>query len=305
LGIVLVAGTARSGAPAPGERRDPLPSTLHEVEKVRLVLLSAVVTTPRGRPAQGLQAADFSVREDGLPQTISVFAAEENAPVSLVFLLDLSSSMKLRGQLDDAKWAIGTFLENVDLRDRFGLIGFTQDQVAWITSPTADRSVFLRRLDVQEAAGQTALYDALAASPRLVDERAEGRRAIVLFTDGLDNASQLPMLEAVQLARRVHVPIYAMTFVPYDQDVLPPRILASLAILEQFVSETGGAIFPVHDREDLALAVTRVQAEVRFQYVIGYYPTPREWDGSFRRVELRTDRKRLDVRTRRGYYATP
>jgi Ca-activated chloride channel family protein len=282
-----------------------LPAPLHEVEKVRLVLLPTVVTTPGGRPVQGLEAADFSLLEDGIPQEISVFSAEEDSPVSLVFLLDLSTSMKLRGQLDDSKWAIGTFLDDAGFRDRFGLIGFADDQVDWITEPTADRGAFLLRLEVQEAHGQTALYDAMAASPSLVDERTQGRRAIVLLTDGLDNASELPPLKAGQLARRVHVPIYTLAFIPYDRAILPPRIGESLESLEVFVRETGGALFPVHEREDVQRAVASIQAEIRYQYVIGYYPTPRVWDGAFRRVELRTDRKRLDVRTRRGYYATP
>jgi VWFA-related protein len=302
---LLALATVGSVAATPADERVALPAPLQEVEKVRLVLLPTVVKTPGGRPVQGLEASDFSLFEDGIPQEISVFSTEDDAPVFLVFLLDLSTSMRLRAQLDDSKWAIGTFLADADPDDRFGLIGFADDQVDWITEPTAERSVFLRRLAVQEAQGQTALYDAMAASPLLVDERAEGRRAIVLLTDGLDNASELPRLKASQLARRVHVPIYAVTFIPYDVAMLPRRIGDSLKSLDVFVSETGGALFPVHDREDVQRAVASIQSEIRFQYVIGYYPTPRVWDGAFRRVELRTDRKRLDVRTRRGYYAKP
>ena len=78
-----------------------------------------------------------------------------------------------------------------------------------------------------------------------------------------------------------------------------------LRVLELFSYETGGELFTVHDPDDLKEAVSRIEQELRFHYVIGYYPTRTDWDGEFRRIRLATTRDAYRVRTRQGYYATP
>ena len=118
---------------------------------------------------------------------IRYFRTENQEPVSIAFLLDLTGSMRHVGKLDEAKAAIQVFVDALHPEDRFGLVGFADEQVSWITDFTNERDNFLLRLSVQEGYGQTALFDALGATPRLVDERIGGRRAIVLITDGDDN----------------------------------------------------------------------------------------------------------------------
>ena len=165
---------------------------------------------------------------------------------------------------------------------------------------------FLRRLSVQYAYGTTALFDAVAATPSLVDRSIDGRKAIVLITDGDDNASRLNTFKAVRLARQVHVPIYTIGFASLAQRSLPQGSTdPSLRILRLFAAETGGTLFSVNDPDDLKEAVLRVQDELRFQYLIGYRPSREAWDGNFRRIRLETTRKKLIVRTRSGYYAEP
>jgi VWFA-related protein len=278
---------------------------LTAVEKVRLVLLPTSVTTRRGKPVRGLEPEDFRLFEDGLPRQIDLFATEEHAPIALAFLLDVSSSMGLRDRLGEAKHAIRYFVEALDEDDRVGLIGFADDRVDWITGFDQDRATFLERLDVQRPAGQTALYDALAASPHLVDAEIRGRKAIVLITDGVDNASTLSRLRATWMARRVPVPIYTLSFIPIREKLLPYRAREALRVLDRFSVETGGTLFPVHGTHELDRAVRRIQSELRFQYVIGFYPDGDVWDGSFRVLRLATKRDSLRVRTRRGYYANP
>jgi Ca-activated chloride channel family protein len=284
------------------EERTP---RLTAVEKVRLVLLPTSVTTRRGKPVRGLEPEDFRLYEDGVPQPIDLFATEENAPIALAFLLDVSGSMRLRDHLGDAKRAIRYFVETLDEDDRVGLIGFADGRVDWITGFEQDRATFLERLDVQYAAGRTALYDALAASPHLVDAEIRGRKAIVLITDGVDNASTLSRLRATWIARRVAVPIYTLTFIPVREKLLPYRAREALRVLERFSVETGGTLFPVHGAHDLDRAARQIRSELRFQYVIGFYPAGDVWDGSFRVLRLATKRDSLRVRTRRGYYANP
>lgn len=320
--LVLVAVAPAGGdeppaAPAPSSHR-PRPALsdaeierlreLHytETEQVRLVLLPAVVTDRRGRPVRGLTAEDFLLFEDYVPQDIRYFGTERDQPVSIAFLLDISGSMRQVGKLDEAKQAIAVFAESLGPGDQIGLVCFADDQVAWITEFTSDRERFLERLDVQEAYGQTALFDAIAAAPRLVDDEIKGRKAIVLITDGIENASQLSLFEAIRLARSVNVPIYTIGFSSFVDNVLPKGSREeSHRLLQRFSEETGGLLFPVNDPDDLKEAVLEIQDELRFQYLVGYSPSRMLWDGTFRRVRLDTVRDGLMVRTRTGYYANP
>lgn len=321
LSVPFVAGPAGQAGSLPGAQQSATPSNatpsdaeierlreLHyqETEQVRVVLLPAVVTDRRGRPVRGLTADDFLLLEDFVPQEIRYFGTERDQPVSIAFLLDISGSMRQVGKLDEAKQAIRVFVESLNGGDQFGLVCFADDQVAWITEFTSQRERFLRRLEVQEAYGQTALFDALAAAPRLVADEVKGRKAIVLITDGIENASRLGLFEAIRLARSVNVPIYTIGFSSFVDNVLPKGSREeSQRVLQRFSEETGGLLFTVNDPDDLKEAVLEIQNELRFQYLIGYSPTRKYWDGAFRRIKLDTVRDGLVVRTRSGYYALP
>jgi Ca-activated chloride channel homolog len=278
---------------------------MEQVENVRLILLSAGVSTRRGRPVPGLSARDFRILENGTPREVKYFATETNAPLNLAFLLDVSASMGLGTRLQEAIGAVRHFVLAGSARDRFGLICFADATAQWITEFTSDSDNFLARLSVQEAGGRTALYDALAASPALVDESIEGRKAIILITDGADNASRLTGPEALALARSVNVPIYVLSLAYVPDDLLADGAAQVQGALEAFVTETGGGMWRVYDAESLAAAMAAIEQELRFQYVVGYYPGPGAWDGSFRRVELTIPHRGFNVRTRRGYYAVP
>jgi len=281
---------------------------LHLVEEqtVRMVLLPVSVTTRNGRPIRGLQSTDFAVFEDRVRQDIEFFSADAEQPVSIAFLLDVSGSMRISGKLQAAKEAIRYFVEGLRPGDRFALICFADEQVDWVTEFTSDRDLFLARLEVQEGFGKTALNDAVAAAPRLVDAREGGRKAIVLITDGVDNASQLPEEAAIDFARTVSVPIYTIGFTALPEALRrrdDPTL--NLRVLDSFARETGGALYAVHDPDEVKDAAVSISEELRFQYLIGYYPRERDWDGTFRKIELRTASSRREVRTRAGYWATP
>jgi VWFA-related protein len=178
--------------------------------------------------------------------------------------------------------------------------------VDWITDFTSDREQFEKRLLVQEGWGQTALHDAVAATPRLVDSRLKGRRAIVLITDGVDNFSRITPAEAVKLARQVSVPVYTLGFLSAPEarragEVQQP---GSLEMLRHLSAETGGRLLTVDTPQEMGLAAIQVADELRHQYLIGYYT--RRDDGGFRPIRLELpDRPRLAVRTRSGFVATP
>ena len=278
-----------------------------EVEKIRLVLLPTKVEDRKGRVIEGLTANDFQLMEDYIPQKIQFVSVESDAPVSIAFMLDVSGSMRISGKLDAAKEAIRYFLDGLRPQDRFALIAFADEQVAWITEFTNDRERFLQRLMVQTGYGQTALNDAVAAAPGLVQAGTDGRKAILLITDGVDNASRTSLDQAIELARRASVPIYTVGFSSLPRDLLPMKeeLATNFSVLTRFSDETGGSLFAVHDPDELKEAVVRIDEELRHQYLIGYVPSRTLWNGSYRRIQLVTRKSRYQVHTRTGYYATP
>ncbi len=322
---VLTCGSVAAGDPAPGASAgapvaaaaaasstgatgaDPLVSGYVEVEKVRVVLLPTKVEDRRGRIIAGLTADDFKLMEDSIPQTIQFVSVESDAPASIAFMLDVSGSMRVSGKLEAAKEAIRYFLDSLRPQDRFALIAFADEQVAWITEFTSDRQRFIERLAVQTGYGQTALNDAVAAAPGLVKAGTDGRKAIVLITDGVDNASRMSLDQAIEMARRASVPIYTVGFSSLRRDLLPmnAELATNFSVLTRFSDETGGSLFAVHDPDELKEAVVRIDEEMRHQYLIGYVPSRTLWNGAYRRIQLVTRKSRYQVHTRTGYYATP
>jgi VWFA-related protein len=293
---------AEPGKAVPGAYRIPQV----EVENVRLVLVPASVEDRKGRPVRGLSSQDFRLYDEGVPQTIRHFSVEAGQPVEVAFLLDLSGSMREFGKLEAAKEAIRHILSRLHYGDRVGLIGFADDQVRWITPFATDRASFLDRLSVQEGYGQSAIHDAVAAAPDLVRAAADGRKAIVLITDGVDNASRFGTAQALEFARQASVPIYAVGLSSTPRSLVPKNgVPSNLEILRVYAAETGGVLFPARDPDDLKEAAEQILEDLRYQYVIGYTPDPPVWDGGFRRLRVEPRQRDLAVRARSGYVATP
>ncbi|HXV77125.1 MAG TPA: VWA domain-containing protein [Candidatus Polarisedimenticolaceae bacterium] len=298
---------AEVGSPSDDGRIERL-RRLHYTEshQVSMVLLPTSVTDRRGRNVIDLTKEDFRLLEDKVPQNIRYFSSEAREPISVAFVLDVSGSMRQLGKMDHAKEAIRFFVDQLRYDDRFALICFADEQVDWVTEFTADRQRFMRRLSVQEGYGKTALNDAIAAAPSLVDDGIKGRKAIVLITDGVDNSSRIGIEQAVDIARRVSVPVYSIGFLSVAENMLPKDVAAmNLEVLRFVSAETGGKLFAVHDPDELKEAVTAVDRELRHQYLLGYYPPRDKRPGGYREIQVSTERKRLTVRTRKGYYATP
>jgi len=276
-------------------------------EAVRLVLLPATVEDRRGRIVTGLTAGDFKLTDERVPQQIKYFSVESDEPVAIAFVLDVSGSMRQSGKLESAKEAIRFFVDQLRPQDRFALICFADEQVSWVTEFTSDHQRFIERLMVQDGYGQTALNDAVAAIPKLVDESTSGRKAIVLITDGVDNASKLTIEQAIVTARKVEVPIFTVGFssLPWEDRKRSKDLGFNMAVLQLFADETGGALFVVQDPDELKEAVSRISTDLRHQYLIGYTPGLARWDGSFRTIQLQARNGRYVVRTRKGYYANP
>jgi VWFA-related protein len=324
LGVAIVAAVGfastravepGSVAVAPGGERKLDDATVERLLRiqdeqevaVRLVLLPASVEDRRGRIVTGLNAKDFRLTDESVPQQIKYFSVESNEPVSIAFVLDVSGSMRQSGKIDAAKEAVRFFVDQLRPQDRFALICFADEQVSWVTDFTSDRQRFVERLMVQEGYGQTALNDAVAAIPKLVDESTNGRKAIVLITDGVDNASKLTVDQAIATARKVEVPIFTVGFstLPWEDRKKVKDLGFNMAVLKLFADQTGGALFVVQDPDEMKEAVARISTDLRHQYLIGYSPGLDRWDGRFRSIQLLARNGRYVVRTRKGYYANP
>ena len=285
---------------------DPVFSGYVERSTVRLVQLRAIVYDKKGRIVTDLTKGDFMLFEDYFPQKITHFSIEPDEPISVAFLLDVSGSMRLLDRITDAKEAIKYFVNTFNKEDRFALLIFADNQVEMIQEFTSDKEKFLSVLDPIEAYGQTALNDAVATSPPLVDSQSRGRKAIILISDGMDNFSRNSSEEAVNLAKSVDVPIYSISFADLPKKILGKEqgpIPVKYEVLTKYAHETGGLFFRVEDPDELKEACSQIEYELRHQYIIAYTPRRAFWDGQYRKLKLEASREGLTIRTRKGYMA--
>jgi Ca-activated chloride channel family protein len=274
---------------------------------VDMVMVPAVVEDRKGRPVLGLMPEDFTLFEEGQVQEIEYFALDNNQPVSIAFVLDVSGSMRMSGRIRTAKEAVRYFLTSLRSKDQAALIAFADRQVAVLNEFGTDREETLKWLEAVKAYGQTALNDAVAAIPALVDRSHHGRKAIVLITDGVDNYSTLSLGQAMGAASAVDVPIYAIGFAAQSREVQgknPARTQAT-KVLDRLSRETGGVFSLIHDPDDMKEAVRQIEEDLRSQYVLGYTPVNTQRDGRFRKIALQANNRRYTVRARTGYVLSP
>lgn len=266
--------------------------------------VTVTVSDTRGRFVGGLTGADFAVFEDGVPQTVALFARDE-VPVTVDVLVDASTSMQ--SALPLAQAAARRLVEGLAPGDEARVIAFN-DRVRVLQDFTSDRAALFRAVQDIEANGATALYTALYVSLRDAERAARAglrRRAIVVLSDGEDTVSTLRDEDVVQRAKRGDVTIYAVGLAA-AANVPPSRRDAHLTaahFLTILARETGGvAEFPGRV-EDLGDIYARIAREVRAQYTIGYQPR-RPPDRTWRRIAVLVLRRDdVLVRHRTAYFA--
>jgi Ca-activated chloride channel family protein len=189
------------------------------------------------------------------------------------------------------------------------LAGF--DHRYWgIVAFTHDHDKIIKNFDELEPFGSTALHDALDKAARDLASHGEGRRAVVVITDGVDTSSQKTVDEVIANSKALDVPIYAISVLsPLDDPQAPgfvrasataPAATSGAAVLARYAQLSGGASYAVSDFRALKQAAEQIAGELKHQYRLGYDPPP-EGPARFRRVEVRTTRKGVFVRTRSGY----
>ena len=272
-----------------------------------LVVFSATAVDKKGRPVTNLRRQDFRIYEEGRPQPISRFHGGLELPARVLLLVDGSGSMDEELKVTSVRFAAERILDVLSGEDQVALAGF--DSRYWgVVAFTHDREAVRRGLATVEPFGSTALHDALDKAARDIASHGEGRRAVVVITDGLDTASEKTPEEGLQRSRALDVPIYAISVVSRLDDPRSPLYLGQKnrgagatggEMLERYANLSGGAAFRVSDYAALRKAALRIAAELKHQYRLGYDPPP--GPARFRRVEVRTTRRGVTVRTRSGY----
>lgn len=276
---------------------------------VNAVSLAVTVQDKRGRYINNLTKKDFRVYENDIKQNITYFKQDFEAPLSLTVLLDVSGSMALQDKMEDCKEVL-VYLLNYLLRpqDEVSLLIFADGEVEVAAKFSTDKSDFLKILEKTEAYGQTALNDAVAVSPEFANLGKNEKRALLLMTDGIENDSLSSPDQAVEIARRVDVPIYTIGYkIPLSEQYLikhkraPELTSAGISdTLGRFSRATGGKAFFIKEKSELHAAIREIKKEFSHQYIIGYtsYKDP---ENEFRKIAVFTSKKKYKVRTRQGY----
>jgi Ca-activated chloride channel family protein len=274
-------------------------------EVVQAELQQLYVTVLDGsRRVLDLVEEDFEIRDNGVVQQRVTFAAG-HVPLAAAVLIDASASMRgrhLRFALQGARAFAGGILPGDEVS-----IQLFADRLLFESPFSGYVSVSTAGLEGIEAEGGTALNDHLYRSLRQLETR-QGRRVAVLLSDGIDSHSVLRMREVIWLSRRSRAMIYWIRTDPWVASKArfsawkkPSDYRQEYHLLEEAVVESGGRIITLESIEEAESAVREILAELREQYVLGYYPTDSRDDGSWHRVHVDVRRAGVAVRARGGY----
>jgi Ca-activated chloride channel homolog len=281
-----------------------------EEVSVSYVMVPFTVLGRHGVPITDLGAKEVSLLVDGRKVATDMFERSFNAPVSWTILLDGSGSMGLAGKLDAAKAAINALTARRKEGDDFALFVFDSQGHAKELVPFTDNpAAITRAVDVVKPWGKTAFFDALAEMPARSELGRNPSRAIILLSDGIDNASRLTREQIEKAMEGIAIPIYAFGLrEPAEQRTQRQSApineeMANIDLLEELAAATGGKLFVGNQPEQLARAMDGIERILRAQYLIGFSPTGKG-AVKYRRISLELAGRVRSVRVRAGYRGT-
>lgn len=288
-------------------RTEPAPIARGFEVDLRQLYVSA---TRDGERVLDLARRQFEITDEGSLQELVTFARGD-IPFTAVLLLDASASM-FGDKIRAATAGAAAFIDGMRPLDQAQVMIFS-DQLLARTPITGAREVLAAGLGGAEARGGTALQDHLFLALKLLEER-QGRRVVILLSDGIDTHSVVDVEQMVDAARTSNALIYWIRFARNTND---PFDISGVTMtsawrasdeygrqverLVQVVRESGGDIIPVASVAEIEPVFVRILEELRSQYVLGYYPDTRRSDGSWHRVHVAVDERGVDVRAPRGY----
>lgn len=290
LGFFSSLATQHSPAPVDSQTKIAL--------SVNLVLLPVNVSDAHGTSITGLKLDDFRVLEDGQLQKITVFD-EGNTPVTVGLVVDHSRSMgrKLAGVIS----AVYSFAHSSNPQDEMFVVDFNDDVSIELMKGKAfssDPEDLEEALNAVSARGRTALYDAVSEGLNHLQYAHTGKKALIIISDGGDNASHRKYSQVLAQARQSQSLIYSIVLVGSDDGEENPDLLRRLC------KDTGGIAYFPAEGESVASVSARIARDLREQYTLGYAPQNVQGAAVFRKIEVRVTAPghgRLHVRTRQGY----
>jgi Ca-activated chloride channel family protein len=270
-----------------------------QVGEVNLIMS---ITDSKGRFVDNLTANDLKLLDNHkTPEKWNYFQARTNLPLHIILAIDVSSS--IRDRLHFEQQAASSFLKHILRKetDEAAIVAFgsrVQDKTTHMTNDVDALDATIHKL---QANGETAMYDAIiAASGKLRQNRNNGtvRPVIILITDGVDTASKTTLRAAEEAAVRSEASIFAL-----DANSIYETDLKGRHVLDKLSLETGGFVLPARENSDLKGAFSTVEKILRCQYALGYPPPDLEANGSFRPIEVTTNKRGLQIHARNGYYA--
>ena len=266
---------------------------------VKLVNLFVNVTDKNGSVVGGLTRDDFAITEDGRPQQVAVFERQSEQPLNITLAIDTSGSVK-KDMAEEADAARRFAHAIMRPQDQMSLLQFATD-VSELTPFTNKVALVDRGLGQLHSDFATALYDAIYLGAERLGPR-QGRKVLVLVSDGGDTAKNTTYAQALEQALRNEVMIYSIIDVPIEASA--GRDLGGEHALITMAEQTGGKSF-YESEGGLDKAFARVSDDLRTQYLIGYYPRNQEPGRAFHRVQVTIPRAAPDafnIRHKTGYY---
>ncbi len=295
-GVFLVAQNPPTQNPPEPTESDP--GTIRsEVTRVNMLF---TVTDKKGRFVTDLDKNDFTVAENKKPQPILEFTSESDLPLRLAILIDTSGSITDRFKFQQE--AAMNFIHGVMRPQDKAIVVAFDSSAELVADLTSDTHVLENAVRDLRPGGGTALYDAIffACKERLIKDQPmyKFRRAMIILSDGMDNASRYSRDQALEMAQRADTVIYTIStnisHIETDGD----------KVMHYYADETGGNAFFPFEAKDLNQSFENIANELRHQYNLFYRPEPLKNDGLYHRVQIKVkNRHDLIVRARKGYYA--
>ena len=293
--------SAFTAAKPPAEGTDDQSSLITIRTRVNEVNVLFIATDKHGKFVRDLNENDFTILDDHKPpQAILNFRRETDLPLDMGMLIDVSGSVN--GRFDFEQTAATNFLQHT-LRagfDKAFLVGFNNHS-QMVQDFTDNATLLAASIHKLHDGGGTALYDAVyhACKDKFLKDRPDHpvRKAIIIVSDGEDNQSEFSKAQAIEMAQRAEVIIYAIST---DDSGL---VMRGDKVLEQLAEATGGRAFFPYKMKDITHSFAAIEDELRSQYVVSYKPADFDADGRYRSIEISTMKKDLQVRARKGYFA--
>jgi len=282
----------------PQETQEATPYTISL--NVDLVILDVSVLDRDGKFVSDLDAGNFRIYEDGRQEEMTYFL-KKDVPVTVGLAIDNSGSM--HGKRAEIVAAAMSFVEGSNPHDEMFVVHFNENvrfglgpSEPFTSDPMLLKSAFMRMASI----GQTALYDAVSQAVEHLRKGRHSRKALLVVSDGGDNASQRGLKETLQLVQSSHVVVYTISIYDASNRDQKPRVLRRLA------KTSGGESYFPRTLEEVQPICYSIATDIRNQYLLAYRSGNAKRDGTFRQVRVTVDapgKKNLVVRTREGYFA--